>query len=177
MSKLAPPECILPDGLYFKLNNQSDLELDDRLSLLFKEEIKQGAKEVEENAEKKHLCEIFEFDENVVLHENIPGINMAFLDQLFHQIKPQSTSTVNYSNEEDFVDIEQNEITAVTNHHTETDKHHHSFTHFFRRLIDDIHEEIDVIRGRIDEDTLVNRRRHKAKASIVSIDDNQTASF
>jgi len=127
------------------------------------------------------MCEIFEFDENVVLNENIPGISMNFLDQLFYQLKPSSTSEVDNSNDENFTEIDPSEIIAVINYNADIDKNKlkgpSPFMKTIRLFINDLHDEAKVVCGIVDEEVLVHRRSREAKSSLLSTENHQLTSF
>jgi hypothetical protein len=172
---------ILSDGLYFKSDHYFDTETKDHLSSLFHERIKQQAKEAEETAEQKQLCEIFEFDEHIALNENIPGVNMSFLDRLFHQLTRSPPPEVDYLSDDVFEDVSPREITTVVNENTDIDgnnaKDDSSILENLCLFIDDLNEETNVIRGLLDENIFLSRRSRRAKLSHLSIDNTQITSF
>lgn len=150
--------------------------MEDPLALMYKNKIEQEAQNVAENAGKK---QIFEFDNTMELNENVPGVNMSFIDRLLHQLTRPRKSKVDYSSDEDFTEIDPNEITTVNNdnikqplEHEDTAKDETSFKDTLRSFIDELNEETDVIRGTIDHETLYNRRSHRAKSSSFSLNDN-----
>ena len=174
---------ISSDGLSFQSNDQLNKEMKDELSLLFKENIVKQANNVTKDAETKQISEIFEFDKNTLLNENIPGISMSFLDRLFHQITRPRDSKFDYSSDDDFAEIDQTEITAVVNdsfdHSLDSDdkaKDDNSVKNSIRSFFEEISEETEVIRGILKQQTLINRRSEKAKTSPQPIEktDNQT---
>ncbi|CAF1499655.1 unnamed protein product [Adineta steineri] len=176
----APPT----DNLYFKFDDPHlTKKEEDRLQLSFKQGVERQAKEVEKSAENKPVCEIFEFDEKMTLNENIPGVNMGFLDRLFHQITRPPPSESDYLSDDVFVETEDDEtsIKTVTNSNTNVglskSKSEGSFMEHIRLFFTDLNEETEVIRGVIDEDTLFNRRSRKAKQIHPSIQYNQITSL
>ena len=170
-----------PDGLYFKSNGQLSADSEDRLTLLYREGIKKQAREVEAAAEKKQTYEIFEFDDKVELNENIPGVNMGFLDRLFHQLTRKPPSESDYYSDDVFENVEQREVRAVFNSYTSTDETESTseptFMNSIRSFIDDIVEEADVIRGVIDETVFADRRKRRAQSMSSSVNSGQITSF
>jgi hypothetical protein len=105
---------------------------------------------------------------------------MSFLDRLIHQLTRPRASQVYETNDEEFTEIEPSEIAAVTNDNIDPalDKENKlktdtSFKNSILSFIEELNEETDVIRGSIDEKTLFNRRREKAKSIFPAIQDNQ----
>jgi hypothetical protein len=181
-SKDFSSDVILADGLYFKFNNQFNSDIEDHLSLLYKQGIEARAKEVNEEAEKKSVSEIFEFNDNIQLNENMPGISMSFLDRLFHQLTRPSASTLDDYSDEEFTEIDDSEVTTISNNNTDLvnsrdDKNKSTYDIPFIRtmqsFITDLREEADVILGTLDEDTFINRRSRRAK-SLVPVNNNDT---
>ncbi|CAF1114741.1 unnamed protein product [Adineta ricciae] len=170
------------DGLYFKSDDQLKANSEDRLTLLYREGIKRQAMEVELAAEKKQTCEIFEFDDKVELNENIPGVNMGFLDRLLHQLTRKPPSESDYYSDDVFEGGEQREVRTVFNSYTSTDETESTyepptFMDTIRSFIDDIVEEADVIRGVIDERVFADRRKRRAQSISSSINSGQVTSF
>ncbi|CAF1569538.1 unnamed protein product [Adineta ricciae] len=169
------------DGLYFKSDGQLNADSEDRLTLLYREGIKKQAMEVEAAAEKKQTYEIFEFDDKVELNENIPGVNMGFLDRLFHQLTRKPPSESDYYSDDVFENVEPREVRAVFNSYTSTDEpestYEPTFMDTIRSFIDDIVEEADVIRGVIDETVLADRRKRRAQSISSSTNSGQVTSF
>ena len=91
--------------------------MEDDLSALYKEKLAKEANDVAENAGKK---QIFEFDRDVMVNENIPGVSMSFLNRLLHQITRPQASIIDDSIDEEFTEIDPSEITAVSNDYAET---------------------------------------------------------
>ncbi|UJR07560.1 hypothetical protein I4U23_011848 [Adineta vaga] len=181
-SKNVSPNVNTADGLYFKSNDELDAETEDHLTLLYRQGIEQQAKEVMEDAEKKPMCEIFEIVENTELNENVPGVNMSFLDRLFHQLTRKPPSESDYYSDDVFEDINQREITTVCNNYsTDSDEtksnNESSFMNSLRSFFDDLSEETDVIRGVIDDDSLFNRRSRRAHSISSSTRSEQITSF
>ncbi|CAF0930188.1 unnamed protein product [Rotaria sordida] len=114
-SKDLSSNIISSDGLYFMTNNQLDTEIQDHLSSLYKQAIQKQEKQVEEKVKQNELFDIFQLNENVHLNENNPGRPMGFLDRLFHQLTRSSSSETDYLDDEDFIEIDESEITAVVN--------------------------------------------------------------
>lgn len=150
-----------------KSKNGSTPEMEDPLSLMYKNKIAKEAHDVTENAGTK---QIFEFDNSVVLNENIPGVNMSFLDRLLHQLtRPRSPEVDNFNDDEEFTEIDEKEITNVTNsnikpqqqqfNYEDDTKEDISLVDSVRSFIEELHEETDVILGTIDQETLFNRVR------------------
>ncbi|CAF4376100.1 unnamed protein product [Rotaria sp. Silwood2] len=103
------------NGLYFKTNNQLDTEIEDYLSLLYKEAIQKQLKQIEDKFGKNQIFDIFQLNENIHLNENNPGKTMTFLDRLYHQLTRSSSSEIDYLDDEDFTDIDESEIIATVN--------------------------------------------------------------
>ena len=156
--------------------NDFDVKKEDPLLLSYKNKIEQEAKIVSENAGKKQL---FEFDNTLDLNDNVPGVNMSFLDRLIHQLTRPRQSKVEYDSDEEFTDIDESEVTAIVNHniqqtpeYNDTTKEESTFKDVILSFFGELNEETDVILGTIDQETLVNRRSHRARSSILS-DDNK----
>jgi hypothetical protein len=148
--------------------------------LLYKEGIEKQAKDIAENAEKKPISEIFEFDQDTQLNENIPGTNMSFLDRLLHQLTRPKSPEVDDLSDDEFTQIDETEITAVNNDNIDQSlikenklNKNTSLANSIRSFIEELFEEKDVIRGTLDEETLLNRRSRKAKTSIPMIQNKQ----
>ncbi len=147
--------------------------MEDHLSSIYKEEIEKQAKDVVEDAEKKQTSEIFELNETNQVNENIPGISMSFLDRLYHQLTRPRASMYADPSDEEFTEIDQDEITSVTNDSADQalvnggnqSKEHGSLKTTLRSFIEELTEEKDVIWGSMDHDSLCNRRSRKAKSS------------
>lgn len=169
------------DGLYFKSDGQMDADSEDRLTLLYREGIKKQAMEVEEAAEKKQIYEIFEFDDKVELNENIPGVNMSFLDRLFHQLTRKPPSESDCYSDDVFENVERREVTTVFNSYSSTDEtestQEPTFMDTIRSFISEIAEEADVIRGVIDETVFADRRKRQIESESSSRNSGQITSF
>jgi hypothetical protein len=143
---------------------------------MYKNKIEQEAQNVVENAGKKQL---FEFDNTVELNENIPGVNMSFLDRLIHQLtRPRHSNVGSFSDDDEFTIIDETEITTVVNQqlldYEDTTKEESPFKDFLRSFVEELNEEKDVIRGTIDHETLVNRRSHRARSSLLLNDSKES---
>jgi len=164
----------------FDENKQLNPEKEDRLALSYKEELEKQVKDVENQAEKKQISEIFEFDDNTQLNENIPGISMSFLDRLIHQLTRPRASKIDDFNDEEFSEINQNEITAVSNDNIDQfldnkNKLENGTTlkDSIATFIEELTEETEVIRGSIDYETLHNRRSRRAKSVFSGVQNNK----
>jgi ATP phosphoribosyltransferase len=146
--------------------------MQDRLSLLYKEEIEKQVKEVEDNIEKQRLTE---FD------ENIPSTNMSFFDRLLHQITRTTASEADYLNDDVFTEIDGSEIPTTVDDNAEIDKNkltvNSSFMNIIRSFIDALNEEANVIRGVADQHVFLNRRNRNEKSSLPRIDNNRITLF
>ncbi len=166
----------------FDENNQLNSEIEDPLLLSYKKKIDDEAKVVEKEVEAKRLSEIFEFDNNDQLNENVPGVNMSFLDRLLHQLtRPRDpVNSYNYPSDDEYTEIDHREVTAVTNdniiessYNENKMKNNIPLKESLQTFIEELIEETDVIRGSIDEETLFNRRSRIAKSSLPMIKKNQ----
>ncbi|CAF1077883.1 unnamed protein product [Rotaria sordida] len=155
------------DDLHYKTNKQLNSQIEDPLSLSYKQLIEKQAKEVSENAEKTKIFEKFQ------LEENGPEINMGFLDRLFHSSSKPPISEKDYLDDEVFTEIDESEIMAVINNNADIDVSSNvenkstdniPFINDLKSFIDELGEEKDVIMGTIDEETLFNRRSRKTKS-------------
>ncbi|CAF3267469.1 unnamed protein product [Rotaria sp. Silwood2] len=171
------------NGLYFKTNNQLDTEMEDHLSLLSKQAIEKQKKEEKNKVEEKHIFDIFQLNNNIHLKENNSEEKMGFFSRLYHQLTRSSPSEIDYLDDDVFIDIDENEITAVVNNNTDMNTSFNveskfidniPFVNNFKSFIDELTEEKDVIMGNIDEEILFNRRSQKAKSSLVPIKTNET---
>ncbi|CAF4959695.1 unnamed protein product [Rotaria sp. Silwood1] len=169
-SKVFPSDVSSFNSLQNETNKQLNSQNEDPLSLSYKQLIEKQAKEVSENAQKTRVFEKFQ------LEENVPGINMSFLDRLFRLSRRPHITDINYIDDEVFADIDESEITAVMNGDTHMDVSsnvENKFMNNLRSFIDELSEEKDVIMGTIDEDTLFNRRCQKVKSSPLSIKNDE----
>ena len=96
-----------------------------------------------------------------------------FLDQLnSFQIEKFNKNNLNFNDnydDDDFIIIDDNEINSITNenhfqNHLNTENE--NLFQKLRSFFIDLTDETNVIRGSIDQDTLINRRSRKAKSSI-----------
>lgn len=164
-------------SVFASASNPLTVEEKDDLSLSYKDKIAKEANDVAENAGK---TQIFEFDNDVGLNENIPGVNMSFLNRLFHQLTRPSVTEFDCPSDEEFAEIDETEIIAVTNNNIEqpmddedNSKESTSLQKLIRSFIEELGEETDVIRGRIDDEALFNRRSRRARVSSPFIENKQ----
>lgn len=138
---------------------------EDLIALYYKEKIAKEANEVEEKAGK---MQIFEFEQDMTLNENIPGVPVSFLDRLIHQITRPRASDFNDPFDDEFAEIDENEITTIINENAEEIvenlKNESPLKMTIRSFLEELGEETDVILGRIDEETLFNRRSHRVRS-------------
>ena len=136
------------------------------MTLYYKEKLAKEAIEVKENAGKK---QIFEFERDMTLDEKNPGVPMSFLDRLIHQITRRRASDIDDPFDEDFTEINPTEITAIVNENAEQSadglKNESPLKMTIRSFIEELGEETDVILGKIDNETLFNRRSHRVRSS------------
>ncbi|CAF3802216.1 unnamed protein product [Rotaria sp. Silwood1] len=180
-SKNLSSDIFSSDGLYFKINNQLDTEMQEHLSLLYKQATEKSDKEEKSKVENKQIFDIFQLNHSTRLNGNNPQKPMGFLGRLYHQLTRSSTSEIDYLDDEPFTIIDESEIIVAINDNTNIDSSSNvenkvtdtiSFLNKIRSFIDELVEEKDVIMGTIDEETLFNRRSRKAKSSLLSIKNN-----
>ncbi|CAF2948924.1 unnamed protein product [Rotaria sp. Silwood2] len=158
------------DGLYFKTNNQSNIEMQDHLSLLTKQATRTQEKEGKDRVEKKQIFNIFQLNENIHLNDNNPEKSTGFLGRLYQQLTKLSPSDTAYLDDDVFIDTDRSKTTVMVNGNTDVDTSSSvgkkatdtiPFMNTIRSFINEINEEKDVIMGIIDEETLFNRRSRK----------------
>ncbi|CAF0971077.1 unnamed protein product [Rotaria magnacalcarata] len=167
------PVILPPDGLHINNIDETNKEIENNLSLSYKELIEKQAKEISTQAEEKQVSQIFQST------ERRSDISMSLVDQLSTEL----TEDTNNSNDDIFEEIDHNEKPAVANDNGSSDKLFDSiikltdnipFINDIRSFIDEIGEETNVLLGFMDEESLVNRRSRRAKFSSSSIKDDNT---
>ena len=142
---------------------------EDSLTLLYKEKIARDAEDAANNAGK---IQIFEFERDLGVNENIPGVPQSFLDRLFHQLTRPRAPDLDEPIEEDFTEIDPTEITAIVNDNTEKAsddlKDEPSLKLTIQSFFEELGEETDVILGKIDDETLFNRRSRRSRSLVAS---------
>ncbi|CAF1301569.1 unnamed protein product [Rotaria magnacalcarata] len=172
------PDVLSPDGLYFKINNEINTEMEDHLSLLHKQILEKQDEEVK--YEDNETPVIFQSNENIQMNNNNTEKNMSLFDRLLHQLTRSSFSETDYIDDEVFVEVDENEIkVAVNNNNIHRSLNDGSkltdnipFINDIRSFIDEIGEETNVLLGFMDEESLINRRSRKAKSTFSSIKNN-----
>ena len=143
---------------------------EDPLSVLYREKIAREAEEATNNAGK---IQIFEFEQDMGINENIPGVPNSFLDRLIHQITRPPAPDLDDIIDEDFTEIDPTEITAIVNDNIEEpledSKNESTLKAKIQSFIEELGEETDVILGKIDDETLFNRRSQRSRSLITSI--------
>ena len=149
----------------------SDADAGDGLSQLYRETIARQVKETEAQVATKQTSEIFEFDESMRSNEAMHGMSMNLLDRLLHQWTRPAWSANGSDHDDEFTVIEETEIRTVVNDNADfpTSSEEISLVERIRSFIDELSEESEVIRGSIDKDTLLNRRRHRTKSSLLKL--------
>ncbi|CAF3323175.1 unnamed protein product [Rotaria socialis] len=163
---------VLPsDDLHINNIDEINKEIENNLSLSYKELIEKRAREISTQAEEKQVSQIFQST------GRSSDIGMSSVDQL----STESAGDTKNSNDDIFEEINYNVKTAVANDNGDSDKLFDSITKLkdnipfindIRSFIDEIGEETNVLLGSMDEESLVNRRSRKAKSTFLSTKDD-----
>ena len=150
----------------------------DHLSQLHHEQLANEAKRIENEAQNKTITEIFEFEDKKRSNDDKdPGVNESFLRKLFEPFQKSKSKENISTHDEDFLQIDEKDIQSVVNENFDEklrlnnkenlknkNQDEISLIDKVKTFIDELNEETEVMTGKIDEETFVNRRSRRAKS-------------
>ncbi|CAF1301586.1 unnamed protein product [Rotaria magnacalcarata] len=159
------PDVLSPDGLYFKINNEINTEMEDHLSLSPRQVIETQVKQMLEKNGIRQKSDVFQLNENMESDESYHEKSMSFFDRLLHQLTRPSASELDSNDDQVFLEVNHNE--SINNGNQSNNNI--SIFGAIRSFIGELNEEKDYIIGTIDDQTLVNRRQSRKAKSIISL--------
>jgi len=112
----------------------------------------------------------------MLINENIPGVDMSFLDRLVHQLTRPSIKNHDDFSDEEFTIIDASEITSVINESVIDEKQcekakqqENSLIDLFRSFFQEVQEETSVIFGALQLDSLIRRRSQQAQSQTSDV--------